>query len=76
MKDRKIIDELIKLIEAATNLRGSPRGYGTSHPYPKKKIKPPYGKSNYPVEDQVEPDQPKKNIKVSKHLQEEEEGDE
>lgn len=66
------MNKLVELLEQAVNLRGSPKGYGASHPIPEKNIKPVYGQSEYPLQD-LPDEEPKKVIKVSKHLEEKEE---
>ena len=75
MTDIETLKRFLNLLEASIKLRGSPRGYGASHPYAEKEVNPVLGQSNYPLEDQPEEKPKNKKIKVSKHLTKEEEVD-
>jgi hypothetical protein len=73
--DIKIIREFLKIIETSLKFRGSPKGGGPASVYQANKIKPLKGKSDYDDLDEVPEEEPKKKIKVAKHLQDKEEDD-
>ena len=68
MNDIETLKRFLRLLESSIKLRGSPRGYGASHPYAEKEVNPVYGQSNYPLDDHPEEEPKSKKVKVSKHL--------